>query len=945
MTSPTDNYMDIVVHRLVKSTIDQQSPPYKMEEICNLCDAINSSLIIKEMYEQSVDIVNLCKALKSRPLALYPVIESVDETDIKLCFPSLSSIPESQQCISMDLLKPQDILLEKPDVVNVTMEACIYDTTGKIANMGSNSPIIINPEQFICKIPSFQWQKLIIAVREENAEKLQTGATSLKTSAIDKGQGQYCSEISSEHLVADKKARQLVSFERKFSAGNVLQVQLYSSKQFGILTPVVQLINFTPQLDVCLEHRSNPVACFSISKDVEPISKYSDEESYKSAWLSVLNLEACQHAVSKGRTVIIHNITMTWQDINNSYLATFSLPLDYCRRRQLNFSCYGYFCIRYKGLDIPLDPTLDVRTLSMVNNGVPVTWVGHGFLFRRLKQMDSITVQIKLAGSSIKFPLQLLTAAGKSLPCTVEWIPKCHPDMYIEEALSQLTESSQLARDIAKHRNPVPLDNGKVHLINTNITQLPKPDPSQEEALKMAVSKPFTVIRGSAGTGKSMLAAVLILSFVEKNRRTPRTDIKPQVMVCGPTEQSLDNVANYLIMCGKACPKIVRVYSEAVEQKEFPTYRNQSTESTMSTAVMVDIALHHRIRGSSSQFSDSIQEQDMLLQLYPDDIGQEQVDEYVATVMKAEVAELREADVIICTCITSARAKLCNNTNIYQVIIDDCGMCTEPESMTPIILNKNLQQVTLFGDSQGLKPTVRNKSARLLGLQTSLMEAYVDRTVDLQIQYRMHDGIAELPAEIFYNNLVSSGAVQQKDKPILTFWPNKPVIFCRVQGQEELIKDPDDMLNRTEANSTITAVCNLVCHYRVEESNIVVLSPYKAQCELISKGLVQQGLSGVGVTTVLQSQGKEYDYVMVSLVRSAPSSKIEKNPDTDWIRKNVGEVSDPNQINLMLTRARHGLVLIGNDELLQVCPLWKTIICKLQNQGQVMSCVNFLRLI
>jgi hypothetical protein len=64
-------------------------------------------------------------------------------------------------------------------------------------------------------------------------------------------------------------------------------------------------------------------------------------------------------------------------------------------------------------------------------------------------------------------------------------------------------------------------------------------------------------------------------------------------------------------------------------------------------------------------------------------------------------------------------------------------MCSEPESMTPIILNKNLQQVTLLGDSQGLKPCVYSKTARLLGLQRSLMEAYVDKTLDLKVQYRM----------------------------------------------------------------------------------------------------------------------------------------------------------------------------------------------------------------
>jgi hypothetical protein len=140
---------------------------------------------------------------------------------------------------------------------------------------------------------------------------------------------------------------------------------------------------------------------------------------------SVLNLEASEQAVSAGDSVIIHNIMMTWQEMSSTYSASFSLPLEYCKQRQLNFSCHGYFCVRYKGLDIPHDPTLNERVSLVVNNGVPVTWVGHGILLRKIQQVDCITVQIQLTGSCVTFPLQLLT---KSLPCTVEWIPKCNTD-------------------------------------------------------------------------------------------------------------------------------------------------------------------------------------------------------------------------------------------------------------------------------------------------------------------------------------------------------------------------------------------------------------------------------------------------------------------------------------------------------------------------------------
>jgi hypothetical protein len=96
-------------------------------------------------------------------------------------------------------------------------------------------------------------------------------------------------------------------------------IQLTSQKLLGIPTPIIQLINLTPQLDICLEHRSNPISCFAISRDCEPITKYSDEESYKNAWLSVLNLEASEQAVSAGLTVFVCNIPTEEKKMQNKY--------------------------------------------------------------------------------------------------------------------------------------------------------------------------------------------------------------------------------------------------------------------------------------------------------------------------------------------------------------------------------------------------------------------------------------------------------------------------------------------------------------------------------------------------------------------------------------------------------------------------------------------------
>ena len=82
-------------------------------------------------------------------------------------------------------------------------------------------------------------------------------------------------------------------------------------------------------------------------------------------------------------------------------------------------------------------------------------------------------------------------------------------------------------------------------------------------------------------------------------------------------------------------------------------------------------------------------------------------------------------------------------TWLFQIIIDESGMCPEPHCLVPIIANK-AEQVVLIGDHKQLRPIIMCKEAAELGLEKSLFERYwlsksaqrVERTM-LNIQYRM----------------------------------------------------------------------------------------------------------------------------------------------------------------------------------------------------------------
>ena len=57
--------------------------------------------------------------------------------------------------------------------------------------------------------------------------------------------------------------------------------------------------------------------------------------------------------------------------------------------------------------------------------------------------------------------------------------------------------------------------------------------------------------------------------------------------------------------------------------------------------------------------------------------------------------------------------------------------------------------------------------------------------------------------------------------------------------------------------------------------------------------------------------GSEWDYVILSLVRSLSKDEIDPQPSLHWLREHLGFLTDEHQINVGLTRARKGLCIIG----------------------------------
>jgi len=84
----------------------------------------------------------------------------------------------------------------------------------------------------------------------------------------------------------------------------------------------------------------------------------------------------------------------------------------------------------------------------------------------------------------------------------------------------------------------------------------------------------------------------------------------------------------------------------------------------------------------------------------------------------------------------------------------------------------------------------------------------------------------------------------------------------------------------------------------------------------------------VDVRTVDGFQGQEREIIVFSAVRA-------NDDGHGW--KQVGFLDDPHRMNVLLTRARRGLVVVGNSETLASNELWKSWIDYAEQHGLIVD--------
>lgn len=189
--------------------------------------------------------------------------------------------------------------------------------------------------------------------------------------------------------------------------------------------------------------------------------------------------------------------------------------------------------------------------------------------------------------------------------------------------------------------------------------------------------------------------------------------------------------------------KFARLYGEAIENRDFPVPGRVFVTRSGGKEFKVDkqiqcVAVHHMIRESDRPFAEQILKFDEMFNRNPNRVAPKSIKKYTKLVTAASVDLIKDQDIIFCTTSMATSIKLvgAGGDNIFQCIIDEAGMCTEPECIATIIATK-AKQVVLIGDHKQLQPITLCRDAAKLGLETSLFQRYGHNAVQLNRQYRM----------------------------------------------------------------------------------------------------------------------------------------------------------------------------------------------------------------
>ncbi|XP_024527418.1 regulator of nonsense transcripts 1-like [Selaginella moellendorffii] len=425
---------------------------------------------------------------------------------------------------------------------------------------------------------------------------------------------------------------------------------------------------------------------------------------------------------------------------------------------------------------------------------------------------------------------------------------------------------------------------------------------SQKAAVEAALCRKVTLWQGPPGTGKTKT----LVQFVRIHCRSGQG----KVLACADSNIAVDNLLEGLLSEGLVAVRIGQPVKVKEELRAVTLEARVSVHPLLKRAIEIKQMAKTRRQNKNKDTPGSLWEE--------------------ATELEGRACRevISRADVVAATCIGAGDPVL-DGLRFTACVIDEATQATEPATLIPL-LKSGADCFVLVGDPAQLPPTVVSKEAVECGLEVSLFEhlqACGLSPMLLDTQYRMHPVLARFSSRNFYEGkLFSQPLPAERMAPKGYDWPNveKPLAFVNCSNGKELMRHDSSWQNEVEALQVVKTVKDLVSGGDIEGgcAGIGIIAPYSAQVKLLQDLFLTQSedFSKLEIKSVDGFQGREKEVIVFCTVRSNDHGAL-------------GFVANPRRMNVAITRARRGLVVVGNASTLESSCHWNLWLKEIREQG------------
>lgn len=430
---------------------------------------------------------------------------------------------------------------------------------------------------------------------------------------------------------------------------------------------------------------------------------------------------------------------------------------------------------------------------------------------------------------------------------------------------------------------------------------------SQKRAILNSIKQDVTIIHGPPGTGKTTVLCEIIFAFIE-------TFPQHQILVTAGTHNAIDNVLlmfvkrfecklgnNLLSYCKRLYPKNQHNLSKELELFGF-TEENIDAHGTYKEI-------------------------------------------------------LQNATVLFCTPVHSLKKAYQECISPSFVLVDEASQMTEVDLICTMVGRSTIKGIVLVGDPKQNSPIVLSQAAQQMGMKISLMQRLSDNITSqvtataaieknylefLSQQRRMLPEIALLSQKYIYSTVglpyINSEKVPQNQIHIIPF-SEHPIYWLHLNSLDAINKTNHSAHNTASAYYAIKTAVRFIAQ-GIKGKDVTIITAYKAdKYEILmerssqKKELEQlkqnsqvtckvdpQELEDIDIQVIDSFQGRESAIIILCTVRSQRLITTETQLACEKEKSKIGFVMNSQRINVAITRASKGLIIIGN-----IFTFWKSL--------------------